>query len=69
MKLTECIWNAVSMYLKKPSGDVWHLGDVVVLFKSRKFRLWRLAYQNRLVLEKFFKSGVTSRQLNVFKYG
>jgi len=37
-------------------GDIWHLGEVVVTIKGRKFWLWRAVDQNGVVLDEILQS-------------
>jgi putative transposase len=37
------------------SGDIWHLDEVVVTIKGRKFWLWRAVDQNGLVLDEILQ--------------
>lgn len=38
------------------SGDIWHLDEVVVKIKGRKFWLWRAVDQNGIVLDEILQS-------------
>lgn len=37
------------------SGNIWHLDEVVVTIKSRKFWLWRAVDQNGIVLDEILQ--------------
>ncbi|MEP2783581.1 MAG: IS6 family transposase [Pseudoruegeria sp.] len=41
---------------QRQSGDVWHLDEVVVTVKGRKFWLWRAVDQSGLVLDEILQS-------------